>query len=322
MMVAKDTSWRNSVRAALPPGDSFFFKLGGDRFFQNSGEVNEAVKQLIEMALTEDIGPGDVTSTYFVPASQRSRALLRAREDGVVAGTEVAAAVFAKVSSELSVQIVLEDGAQVSPGSVVLEVAGPSQALLTAERTALNFLQRLSGIATLTSHFVAEVTHTKARILDTRKTTPGWRKLEKAAVLAGGGVNHRMGLYDRAMVKDNHLVAEGKLAQLQDAIQRLKEDHPEVEVELEADHLEQVEQFLTLQGVDYILLDNMTLAELRKAVSLRGSRKQPALEASGGVNLETVRGIAETGVDFISVGALTHSAVGLDLGLDFVENNE
>ncbi|MBK1834706.1 carboxylating nicotinate-nucleotide diphosphorylase [Roseibacillus ishigakijimensis] len=280
--------------------------------------MDAAVSQLIDLALAEDIGPGDVTSEYFVPADRVSRAFIKARENGVLAGTAVAAEVFRRVSKEIAVRTLLEDGARVSPGALVLEVAGPSQALLTAERTALNFLQRLSGVATLTSQFVAAVKGTGARILDTRKTTPGWRLLEKEAVAAGGGTNHRMGLYDRAMVKDNHLAAEGKLSFLQKAIDQLKRDKPAVEVELEADTLAQVRDFLTLRGVDFILLDNMSLAELREAVALReGSR--PALEASGGVNLDTVRGIAETGVDFISVGAVTHSAIGLDLGLDFVD---
>jgi nicotinate-nucleotide pyrophosphorylase (carboxylating) len=159
---------------------------------------------------------------------------------------------------------------------------------------------------------------TQAKILDTRKTTPGWRKLEKAAVLSGGGVNHRMGLYDRAMVKDNHLVAEGGIAALQQAILRLKQEHPEVEVELEADRLSQVAEFLEMSDVDYILLDNMSLAELREAVEMRGVRTKPMLEASGGVNLDSVRPIARTGVDFISVGALTHSVKAMDLALDFV----
>ena len=237
-----------------------------------------------------------------------------------MAGTQVAAEVFRRVSEEIEVRVLLEDGSKVSHGALVIEVAGPSRAILTAERTALNFMQRLSGVATLTSRFVEKVRGTSAQILDTRKTTPGWRVLEKAAVASGGGTNHRMGLYDRAMVKDNHLVAEGKLDSLQAAIRQLKNDLPDVGVELEADRLDQVKDFLTLEGVDYILLDNMSLDELKEAVMMREGNK-PALEASGGVNLSTAKGIAETGVDFVSVGAVTHSAVGLDLGLDFVEES-
>ncbi len=217
--------------------------------------------------------------------------------------------------------MLLEDGSRVTHGALVMEVSGFSRSILTAERTALNFLQRLSGVATLTSQFVEAVSGTHAQILDTRKTTPGWRLLEKAAVVSGGGTNHRMGLYDRAMVKDNHLIAEGALSALQEAIRKLKAEKPNVDVELEADHLDQVKAFLTLEGVDQILLDNMTLDELRQAVEMReGSR--PFLEASGGVTLSTVKGIANTGVDFISVGAVTHSAVGLDLGLDFVDQED
>ena len=289
-----------------------------------SGEVRdmeESVSQLIDLALNEDIGSGDVTSEYFVPQERRSRAFLNAREEGVVAGTEVAAEVFRRVDPETKVKILLRDGARIFPGALIMEIEGSSRSVLTAERVALNFMQRLSGVATLTSRFVALVSGTTAKVLDTRKTTPGWRLLEKEAVLAGGGTNHRMGLYDRAMVKDNHLVAEGKLAFLQQAIARLKEEKPGVEVELEADNLSQVESFLGLEGVDHILLDNMTLDELRQAIEMRKG-KQPWLEASGGVNLTTIAEIAKTGVDFVSVGAVTHSAVGLDLGLDFAEENE
>jgi nicotinate-nucleotide pyrophosphorylase (carboxylating) len=173
-------------------------------------------------------------------------------------------------------------------------------------------------VASATRRYVDEVRGTSAQILDTRKTIPGWRLLDKQAVLHGGGTNHRMGLYDRVMVKDNHLVAEGRLEELQEAILRLNADHPAVEVELEADRLEQVKAFLDLEGVDYLLLDNMSLDELRLAVELRGDQRFPRLEASGGVNLDTVAGIAETGVDFISVGAITHSVKALDLALDFV----
>jgi nicotinate-nucleotide pyrophosphorylase (carboxylating) len=172
-------------------------------------------------------------------------------------------------------------------------------------------------VASLTAQYVDQVKATRTRILDTRKTTPGYRILEKIAVLNGGGTNHRLGLYDRAMVKDNHLVAEGGVQAIQSAIHRLKADKPDVEVELEADNLDQVKSFLALDGVDYILLDNMTPEQLREAVTLRGDRPQPLLEASGGITLKTVRAIAETGVDFISVGALTHSAPALDIGLDF-----
>jgi nicotinate-nucleotide pyrophosphorylase (carboxylating) len=272
----------------------------------------------IDLALAEDIGAGDVTSLYFIPAERRARAFVAVRRAGVVSGVEMAARVFRKVDPSLEVEILIADGSRVGEGALLMRLEGAARSILTAERTALNFLQHLSGVATLTAAYVAAVAGTKARILDTRKTTPGFRMLEKQAVLHGGGVNHRMGLYDRAMVKDNHLVAEGGVSALQAAIRRLKDERPGVEVELEADELSQVRAFLELEGVDYILLDNMTLAELREAVMARGDhRVTPKLEASGGVTLETVRAIAQTGVDFISVGAITHSAPVLDIGLDF-----
>ena len=270
------------------------------------------------MALAEDIGAGDVTSLYFVPEERMARAFVTVRKEGVISGIGLAEAVFLEVDPTLDVQVLVEDGSKVAPGVMLIKVEGKARSILTAERTALNFLQRLSGVATLTSRYVSLVKHTNAKILDTRKTTPGYRALEKKAVSNGGGVNHRMGLYDRAMVKDNHLVAEGGIAALQDAIRKLNDEKPQVEVELEADSLEQVEAFLKLEGVDYILLDNMDLTDLREAVAMRDDRHRVRFEASGGVNLETVADIAETGVDFISVGALTHSAPALDIGLDFV----
>ena len=272
---------------------------------------------LIDLALAEDIGDGDVTSLYFIPQERRASAFVAARRDGVVSGVEVAARVFAKVDSALEVEILIPDGSRVSDGALLIRVEGAARSILTAERVALNFLQRLSGVATLTATYVEAVKGTSARILDTRKTTPGYRLLEKQAVLHGGGVNHRMGLYDRAMIKDNHLVAEGGPVAIQAAIHRLKADKPGVEVELEADEITQVKTFLKMDGVDHILLDNMSLAELREAGAARGERPTPMLEASGGVSLQTVREIALTGVDFISVGALTHSAPALDIGLDF-----
>lgn len=272
---------------------------------------------LIHLALAEDIGSGDVTAEYFIPAGRQARAFVAIRRDGVLSGAETAAEVFRTVDPTLSVETLIPDGSQVAAGALALRIEGSARSILTAERTALNFLQRLSGVATLTAAYVALVKGTGARILDTRKTTPGFRLLEKQAVLHGGGTNHRIGLFDRAMVKDNHLAAEGGLPAIQQAILHLKSEKPEVEVELEADRLDQVEAFLTLDGVDHLLLDNMSPDELRQAVALRGDRRRPALEASGGVNLETVRGIALTGVDFISVGAITHSAPALDIGLDF-----
>jgi nicotinate-nucleotide pyrophosphorylase (carboxylating) len=280
--------------------------------------MNDHSEILITLALAEDIGDGDVTSLYFIPKDRIARAFVAVRNEGVVSGVEIAARVFTKVDPDLEVEILIEDGSRVGVGALLIRVEGRARSILTAERTALNFLQHQSGVATLTARHVELIKGTRARILDTRKTTPGYRILEKQAVVHGGGVNHRLGLHDRAMVKDNHLVAEGGTAAIQAAILRLKNEKPGVEVELEADHPAQVRDFLALDGVDHILLDNMSLEELREAVSARGDRAAPLLEASGGVTLETLRGIAETGVDFISVGALTHSAPALDIGLDFI----
>jgi nicotinate-nucleotide pyrophosphorylase (carboxylating) len=272
---------------------------------------------LIERALEQDIGSGDVTVNYFVDPTSKASALIVARQGGVIAGTSIAERVFHLVDPSLEVSMLIEDGSRVSSGAVVMTVSGSAGSILTAERTALNFLQRLSGIASQTYEYVKLVEGTDVRILDTRKTTPGWRFLEKAAVVAGGGSNHRMGLYDRAMVKDNHLMACHGWSGIQDAIRHLKQARPGIEVELEADRLDQVEAFLEMEGVDHILLDNMNLVDLRNAVSMRGNRTSPLLEASGGVNRETVRDIAMTGVDCISIGALTHSVQALDLAMDF-----
>ena len=265
-------------------------------------------------ALNEDIGQGDLSALFFansVPATAR----LFAKQPLIVAGTNVAAEVFQRVCQSPEISVCSADGTLVQPGTSILTVTAPANNLLSAERTALNFLQRLSGVATLTSHYVKAVSHTKARILDTRKTTPGLRLLEKEAVLAGGGTNHRIGLYDMVMVKDNHIAA-AEIHLLQDRIQHFKSLHPNIKIEIEADTLEQVDLFLTLPHVDVILLDNMSLDSLRKAVSLNAGRVK--LEASGGVNLSTVAAIAETGVDFISVGALTHSAPAVDISMEIL----
>ncbi len=274
----------------------------------------------IDAALAEDLGAvGDLTSQYFIPAVSQSRVRMVAREACTLSGIELAADVFTTVDPALEVSILRPSGESIAPSEIneapILEVTGNTRAILTAERTALNFAQRLTGVATLTAAFVRAVSGTKAVILDTRKTTPGWRLLEKAAVVHGGGQNHRMGLYDRVMIKDNHLAAEDALGAIQNGIDQLASEHPGVEVELEADTLDQVRQFLGLRGVDYILLDNMAEVELREAVEMaRGSEVR--LEASGGIQLSNVGAVAETGVDFISIGALTHSSRAVDLALD------
>ena len=272
----------------------------------------------IAIALAEDIGPGDATVQFFIDPRQEATARIFAKEAAVVAGAEVANEVFARVDPTLELTLETLDGARVQPGDTVLTVRGHAGSILSGERVALNFLQRLSGVATLTRRFVDAVEGTGAGILDTRKTTPGLRLFEKAAVLAGGGQNHRMGLYDMVMVKDNHLLAESKAGALQAAIHQAKASRPSLRIELEADTLAQVRTFLTLEGVDVILLDNMTPTELHEAVALgRATNPGVAFEASGGVNLETVRAIAETGVQWISVGALTHSARAIDFSLEF-----
>jgi len=269
----------------------------------------------VAVALAEDIGTGDLTSRFFVPDQQRSRARIFAREPAVVAGTHTVQRVFQLLDPAIQVRIAQPDGAEVDPHDLVLDIIGTTRAILTGERVALNFLQRLSGIATLTRRFVEKVQGTPVEILDTRKTTPGLRHLEKAAVKAGGGSNHRMGLYDGVMVKDNHLLARPSLEQ---GIRELRAEYPNILLEIEADSVEQVRDFVALPGVDVILLDNMSPVELRECVALR--RPGVKFEASGGITLDTVRAIAETGVDYISIGQLTHSARAIDFSLELIHD--
>lgn len=272
----------------------------------------------IRRALAEDIGAGDITSQCFIPQDHRSSARIIAKETTILAGNEVAAEVFRQTDPSIEITLTKADGDQLAPGDTVLTAGGPTISLLTAERTALNFLQRLSGIATLTRRFVDAVAGTGAAILDTRKTTPGLREFERIAVRAGGGVNHRFGLFDRVLAKDNHLAVTGDADGIQRAIDEAKRRQPGILIEIEADTLDQMRMLCGLRGIDIILLDNMTNGELREAIAIRGGRKI-LLEASGGVNLETVAAIAATGVDCISVGALTHSARAADFSMDLVE---
>jgi nicotinate-nucleotide pyrophosphorylase (carboxylating) len=269
----------------------------------------------IAAALAEDVGSGDITSEFFVSSSLQALGRIVARERAVVAGTATAAEVFRRVDGELHVQILQPDGASLNGGETILEVRGAARSILTAERVALNFLQRLSGIATLTRQFVEAAGKTNAKILDTRKTTPGLRELEKAAVVAGGGANHRFGLYDMVLVKDNHLMANSGPSRVANAVARVRRERPEVRIEVEADRLEQVRTFLEIEDIDVILLDNMKPTEMREAVALRKD-KPVQFEASGGVTVKTIRQIAATGVDFVSVGAITHSARAVDLSLE------
>ena len=274
------------------------------------------IRRAVQAALAEDIGPGDVTSLATIPASSQSRALMRAREPLVVAGLDLAVAAFRELSRGMKIKRLAGDGQAVAGGAVLLEITGATRAVLGAERVALNFVQRLSGVATSTARFVAAVHGTKARILDTRKTTPGWRLMEKYAVACGGGKNHRLGLYDMVLIKDNHLAALRSATPnaVAAAVARARAQFPKLPVEVEADTLDQVAQAVAA-GADIILLDNMNPAQLRRAVKLVAARAQT--EASGGVTLKTVAAIARSGVDFISVGAITHSARAVDIGLDF-----
>ena len=276
----------------------------------------ELILRHVHIALAEDIGSGDVTTLATVPERAMARAAMAAREELVVCGLQCALAAFLQISTETRVREVLSDGARVPAGARLLEIEGSARSLLMAERVALNFVQRLSGIATLAARFVDAIAGTRAMIFDTRKTTPGWRELEKYAVRCGGAHNHRLGLWDMVLIKDNHLVAlrDAKPNAIAAAVQCAREKFPALKIEVEADKLTQVEQAV-MAGADFILLDNMSLDELRLAVRLVDGRAKT--EASGGVNLRTVRAIAETGVDRISVGAMTHSARAVDIGLDF-----
>ncbi len=273
------------------------------------------MKEIVALALTEDVGPGDVTAEATVPADARARARIVQKQPGVVYGLAVVAEAMRQCGVEQVDNLLVEGQWREQVPAEALVAVGPARALLAAERTGLNFLGHLSGVATLTARFVDAVAGTGARILDTRKTTPGLRALEKAAVAAGGGRNHRMGLYDAILIKENHIALAGGVAK---AVYAARQARPNLAVEIEVRDLEEVAYALGT-GADLLLLDNMDTETLRAAVKLRDENSAagtgPSLEASGGVSLETVRAIAETGVDFISVGALTHSAPTLDFSL-------
>jgi nicotinate-nucleotide pyrophosphorylase (carboxylating) len=276
------------------------------------------IRAAVRAALAEDIGHGDATTLATVPPNLTARAVMRAREPLVVAGLEFVETAFRELSRKIRIQKICRDGHAAKAGAALLKISGPARPILTAERVALNFIQRLSGVATLTSEFVRAVRGTGAQILDTRKTTPGWRHFEKYAVTCGGGKNYRIGLYDMVLIKDNHLAAlrNEKPNAIAAAIERARKKYPRLKIEVETDTLDQVRQALDA-GAEIILLDNMSLPQLRRAVKMVDGRAKT--EASGGVNLKTVRAIAHTGVNFISVGALTHSAPAVDIGLDFDE---
>jgi nicotinate-nucleotide pyrophosphorylase (carboxylating) len=279
--------------------------------------VSPQIERLIRDALDEDIGAGDLATMATISAASRGTGLFRAKKAGVVAGLVLLDRICYFIDPKVELRLLAKDGAEVNPGMVVAEAVGPVRALLLAERTALNFLQRLSGNATLTRKYVEAVKDYPCKVLDTRKTTPGLRTLEKYAVRMGGGMNHRIGLYDAALVKDNHIEATGSIAEAVKAVRRHAPFMAKVEVE--ASNLQQVREALDA-GADVIMLDNMTLAQMTEAVKL--VNKRAWIEASGGITLETIRQVAETGVDFISSGALTHSAPVVDFNMKITLNTD
>lgn len=285
-----------------------------EQIFENLRKSNlnpELVLALVELAISEDLmGGSDVTSLSTIPETQNAELDLVARKKGVIAGIDVASLVFYSINSKIQIEQKVQDGSEVNENQVLLTAKGRTIDLLTAERTALNFISHLSGIATITNKWVTEISTTNAAIRDTRKTTPGLRILEKYAVRCGGGKNHRMSLNDQALIKDNHIVAAGSIAK---AIERVKDKFPELELEIEVDNLDQLKEVLKTD-IKLILLDNFSLDDLQKAVTL--NNKKAKLEASGGITFENARKIAQTGVDFLAVGALTHSAPVLDIGGD------
>jgi len=274
------------------------------------------VERIVKNALAEDIGSGDITTSLTVPAHARTDAVIVSRSVGVLAGIDVARAVFAAVDGRIVFEAMMEDGSEIARDDLIANVQGGATGILTGERVALNLLQRMSGIATLTARYVSLVAHTRARIVDTRKTTPGLRVLEKYAVTAGGGHNHRFGLYDGILIKDNHIAAAGGM---RTAVTAAKANAPHtLKIEVEVTDLDELEEAID-SGADAVLLDNMPVETMRRAVEFAAGRV--ILEASGGVTEENVAVIAGTGVDLISVGALTHSAPALDMSLEFGGNH-
>ncbi len=277
------------------------------------------IEQLIDMAITEDVGCGDVTTDSLVPEWLEARAEFVVKEPGVVAGLPVAERVYKKLNGKVTFEHEVEDGARLLPGRVIATVSGPTRDILSGERIALNFLQRLSGIATLTAQYVERIKAHKAKIYDTRKTVPGWRTLEKYAVKMGGGMNHRMGLYDQVLIKDNHLKILEEGQALTKAVREARQKAPQwMLIEVETGSLEEVEEAVAARP-DIIMLDNMSVEDISRSIEIirsRGTEESAIVEVSGGVTLENVAEIAGTGPDWISVGALTHSASGLDIALE------
>lgn len=276
------------------------------------------IKAFIDRAIEEDVGDGDHSSLSCIPADARRKARLLVKEEGVLAGVEIAREVFDSVDPELKMEVFINDGSKVKVGEVAFTVEGPAQSILKAERLALNLMQRMSGIATRTAKVVEKLEGTSARVLDTRKTTPNLRYFEKLAVRIGGGVNHRFGLYDMIMLKDNHIDYAGGIPEAMAKVRAYKaEKGIDIPVEVETRDMEEVKLVLEQEGVDRILLDNFTPAQIREAVDFIDGRLET--EASGGITLDTVRAYGEAGVDYISMGALTHSVKSLDLSLKAME---
>ncbi|MBX2842161.1 MAG: carboxylating nicotinate-nucleotide diphosphorylase [Flammeovirgaceae bacterium] len=273
-----------------------------------------AINKFINNALVEDIGDGDHSTLAAVPENAQKKAQLIIKDDGLLAGISLAQKIFKVVDPDLSIEIKKEDGEKVNYGEIGFIVSGKAQSILTAERLVLNCMQRMSGIATLTAKLTALINHTKAQLLDTRKTTPNCRLIEKWAVKLGGGTNHRFGLFDMIMLKDNHIDFSGSITKAVQSTQLyLKENNKQLKIEVEVRNLAEVKEALEVGGVDVIMLDNMSNAEMREAVQVIGNKCKT--EASGGITEETIKAIAETGVDFISVGALTHSVKSMDISL-------
>lgn len=274
--------------------------------------VNELEDQLIELAFSEDIGDGDHTTLCCIPEDAMGKSHLLVKEEGILAGVDIARKVFEKFDPTLQMDVMIHDGEHVKPGDIAFVVTGKVRSLLQTERLMLNIMQRMSGIATMTNRYVKRVEGTGTRILDTRKTTPGMRMLEKQAVKIGGGVNHRIGLFDMILLKDNHVDFAGGIVNAIDRCHKyLQEKNLDLNIEIEVRNFEELQQVLTHGGVDRVMLDNFTPADTRKAVELINHRFE--VESSGGITYDTIRSYAEQGVDFISVGALTHSVKGLDL---------
>ncbi len=274
---------------------------------------NILIDKIIEQALLEDIGTGDITTESIIPSNLKAKGIIKTSEEGVVAGLDIACLVFKKLDSEICFQSKIKDGKKILPGEVLAEITGSARTILKGERVALNFLQRMSGIATITSKFCQEVKDFPVRIVDTRKTTPGLRILEKYAVRMGGGHNHRFGLYDAILIKDNHLALAGGIKPAVNSVR--KQISHTVKIEVEVENLSQLEEALKMH-VDIIMLDNMDLDTMKEAVKI--VKGKALIEASGGITLEKVREIAQTGVDLISVGALTHSVKSLDISMEII----